>query len=909
MQTSAPSMLRLFVFCCCLSIGYSHAAELKPLSVQISEADQHTGLTLLKATFPATVFQLAGQQNALLAQWRFYCADGALQQLYAAADDTQKQVFLYALVRERRSAEIQFYFAGDRVSFPQQPAHRAILTIDNAQPAQESFLKPWTAARKSMFEHITRIYNTEDDSDRRRGSRRFRNRSGNADELNVFSLFSGEAAIQETLQTQLIAGAADKPVPSGQTLASLQGPEVPSHPFTELLQHSPQGSLAIADLVPAERWFVHIGKPGKALQWADRLAAAGAELSGMQQQNYIDQALLDRYLRRLHLSRDFVTQLGPLAAQAALFGPDLYLQYGSNLTLLVEAPQSAVLNTLLKIMLGVAGTGREVTAYGNSAQPAYFASHGRWLIFSTSRAEAEAALFLAQNDGYSSLGRSDEFRYMLGQLPPAPDGQGFYLYLSDPFIRAMVGPKIKISQARRHHARARLHLTTDAALLHRLDHGRAASLEDLLKLGYVQPHWLKSWEGDEIRLDEQGWPYSFMYGTLAAMTPLDDIAVQTLSEQEREAYQRYVEEYSRFWRTTFDPIGIRVEVADTVRVETLILPLIQNSIYDMVRGAIGGEPVAITLPALSPEPVTTLSLKLSDVVREEIRRDRWLRKIGLLEQLGDSVHIALYDNDPILGLGSADVLGSFSGPWLSAGMRGDFLYWGLMGALFTQPVALFVELKHSGPVDLMSVYKLAEGFSMGFGSDSTLERLGERGWVFTWSLENIIRLHLYIRQVDNYLVISNRQFDYRAQENGPGSSVKANAGLKVDFTQLRAMLPTLHLHQMQRRGQAELKTAGRLLPFLLLGAADVEQAGARHQAIFGERPASVPGSRWVWRPEVLELQHSLFGSPRQSRVPAYFELSAEQRKAGLFTGLAGLDLSFRFVDEGVRVILQLKPNK
>ncbi len=45
-------------------------------------------------------------------------------------------------------------------------------------------------------------------------------------------------------------------------------------------------------------------------------------------------------------------------------------------------------------------------------------------------------------------------------------------------------------------------------------------------------------------------------------------------------YQDFVARYSQYWRRFFDPIAIRVQVTpEQYRVETIILPLIDNSLY------------------------------------------------------------------------------------------------------------------------------------------------------------------------------------------------------------------------------------------------------------------------------------------------------------------------------------------
>src|SRR5690606_27366980 len=76
------------------------------------------------------------------------------------------------------------------------------------------------------------------------------------------------------------------------------------------------------------------------------------------------------------------------------------------------------------------------------------------LIFSSSEQEIDTIL-QTMKGGVPSLGHSAEFRYMLTQLAPT-DNTAAYVYLSDPFIRRLTGPALKIAQMRRLEIKARL---------------------------------------------------------------------------------------------------------------------------------------------------------------------------------------------------------------------------------------------------------------------------------------------------------------------------------------------------------------------------------------------------------------------------------------------------------------------
>ena len=901
------------------------AEVLEPLAVSVTDPTQTSGLSVAEIALPADAFyQFA--ETFYADQWQVVSRSGELQQLYFSSEPYADVVFLYGLVRMPRANVLDIYYAPDWEHY--EPAFTVVAPLDEAQPGPYVLLSKWAGVRNSVFSRYVVDSQAEsqllrlwmrvaesaygvpqgavgDDVDSRR------QRPWTM--LNAFSLFSGEAAIQETLQQQLLESREPVQV-APETISELSGPDIVSHPYDKLLGDRRGGDLPLARLTPPARYFVYSNHPAGTLDWLDRAAAIGFDVVGLQQKSYLRRELIDRYLARLHLTRAQVRSLSALARRLALFGPDLFLTDGSHITLLVEIDDSPLLDDFLSLALPASpGTGG-IRSYGDDP-PAYFARHGQFMILSTSREEAAAALALAKNGGRGSLGESAEFRYMLTLLSPPTDVSGMFIYFSDPFIRAMVGPRKKIAQLRRQQARTRLHLVTAAALLYEMDQGRPADLDSLLSLGYVEPDWLQSWEGDSTELDSGAIARSRLYGTLAQMTPLQDLDIVAVDVSERDAYQAYVQDYSRFWRTYFDPIAVRIDIGEPLRIETLILPLVQNSIYEMVEAALGGEPVTMALPEQAPQPITTLSVKVphrivEGLVAAEIHRDR----IGfrLLERLGDSLHIALYDNDPLVVLGSADLLGAFSGVWLNGGIgSSDFLYWGLLGSLLTQPLTVFAELENAeDALDKVAVEDFVWDLALDsdFGEDS-LEQLGEdgsRGWVYTLNLEEILRFHLYIQRLGKYLAVSNRPFNFQPQPANVAAR-EANARLHIDFGRIEKLAPTLYLHQMQRRSSAEMKNIGRLLPFMLLGMDSVQAALERHRRIYGSVPAHAEGGEWIWRARARDLESSVFGSLWVPKLPSFYDRSAETKPTGLLDELKALDLRFRFEKEGARIELQLTP--
>ena len=924
--------------------------SIEPIAIEISKPSQTEDLTVLKFNLP---LQALIADNT--AEW--WCLNSefkgdalrwlvpersclSVDQLKRSTNPESFAMTWYALLNTKGILNIDFSLTTSR----QQDALPISVNIDLAQAktGKPVLLSEWAEARNALLEsyryqyfgptrtsgwgvpaadslanqnllaHWQTIaalhYGIEDT--RLKSNTGRRNRPGNR--INAFSLFSGEAAIQETLQQQLLTtDESNHNAALNRHIEELSGPDAPSHPFQQLLAGRAGGELPIARLVPEDRWFLYISDPNRAMNWLEEVASNVNQLAGLSQQSYFDRELVEQYLQRLHFSTEFIERFSPLTKQAALFGPDLYLQHGSHITLVAQAPKMPGLSLLLKALLGLSESEGEVYSYGDKPA-AYFARHDQWLIFSTSYDEVRQALQLARTDGKDSLGESTEFRYMAEQLPPAENG--LYLYLSDPFIRAMTGPKIKIGQLRRHQARARLQLLTAASMLYQADQGRTPKLEELVSSRYIDPNWLQDSHGDKIVLNDAHQFRSSLYGSLSQMTPLSDFAIDAISEVEAEGYQQYVDDYSRFWRTTFDPIAVHIEVGEAVQIETLILPLINNSIYDAVRASIGGTAAKLTMPKVTPAPITALSFKLPIATLQQFegqwlhrsRRNRNQEQGDLLSNaLGGQLHLALFDDEPLIGLGSADLVGAFSGPFLTGRRGGLSLYGGLVASMLIQPAALFIELREGSDVQGL-LNGLSQIADFGFGR-RTLERYGKEGWVYTFNLENIIRYHLYIYQHDRYLVISNRPQPLQI-EPATTSSTIANAALEINFSQIEKLGATLHLHAMQAQQKAWRRSVGQLLPLRWLNTTDANTAQTMYGRVFGLSPQLPPAAQafWPW-PESEQWQASESYLASELDLPAYHELSPQEKLIGPFSTLERLRVDFKLVDEGVRVSLQLIP--
>ncbi len=140
----------------------------------------------------------------------------------------------------------------------------------------------------------------------------------------------------------------------------------------------------------------------------------------------------------------------------------------------------------------------------------------------------------------------------------------------------------------------------NAAMLFRTETGRAPkSLEELAETkcapGVFGKGDLAHPDGGTYSLSADGMSgVCSKYGRAEALTPIIEHLVTEVSGEEGEEYQDFVREYNEYWRTYFDPIAIRVQATGKqYRLKTLILPLIDNSIYSTMAQLMGGKPVAL----------------------------------------------------------------------------------------------------------------------------------------------------------------------------------------------------------------------------------------------------------------------------------------------------------------------------
>lgn len=737
------------------------------------------------------------------------------------------------------------------------------------------------------------------------GAEGFGRRRGNT--TGIFNVLGGRAAIQETLQLQDIQADPAQAAESGEIpIRDIPGVEVKSHPFEEMLGGQPGGRIPLAEVIPADRLFAYFPKPAGLISWLDGgaefLFNTGSSATG----RALEYGLSERYLTALGMDRDWMRRLLDSGAveEIAVMTPDLFLIDGTEITAVARLKNPVVAAGLLQL-LGIRNLDQVFERRGAHGESSYWAKRGDLLMISTHKGELENALKLSAAGGKNSLGNSAEFRYMLTKLP-LQDATRAFVYLSDPFIRRLVGPETKIPQYRRIHARGELEALAAGSLLRRLDGHEGGTISDLVAKHYVS----KPLVATDAATDPECGAVSAKFGPLPRMNSLLDLGITTASKRESDAYRMYLENYNRYWRRYFDPIALRLDQpeAGAYELSVFILPLIDNSIYNGLREILadGRDGASLKIPVIEPEPVAMLSMNLNDETWSETGGEMlegFMQQVGIdgaiLDSLGPDIHVAIADADPILELGSGELSQVFG-----AGMDGnDMLAIPAIVSMFTRPTAICIGLGDAAAV------RRALDSSVGrktriSGEDvsGSLYKVADRdGWIYRLNFFGMISLRLGIEVQDRFLVIRNMPLTTPFRITGAKDADLPGAGIRLSPRACRMQLPALFASAAERERSAAFNGIADLQPLLLTGAKTVGEAADLHKAWFGFRPRHPGGGEWNW--DGRNMASSRYGSLHQPMQPDY---KADDHDFGPLRRVDSVELGMRFEEDGLRSVARWK---
>src|SRR5262249_8694428 len=302
---------------------------------------------------------------------------------------------------------------------------------------------------------------------------------------DLFSTFTGALAVQESLQLDTMRGerpgrnpalgrdpanpnppaiAPPKNLPEKVDVRKLVGPTVQSHPWEKLLGAKKPDVGPLAGLVPDDFWFAEFRTIARLNEVSALSELWGGHIFTQALGDARSQVTIERIKKQLGLFHLPQKSLDALQIDAvAVTGSDLFLAEGSDVTLLVQSKKLPALLQLVEDVSDLRGT-KEEGRYLDIGYTHLSTPDGALNVYSATprpdlhvRSKSSTPFRRVREtvagktpDGQTPrrLGESQEFQYIRTLMQRGAAEEDGFVYLSDPFIRRLVGPQLKLTERR-----------------------------------------------------------------------------------------------------------------------------------------------------------------------------------------------------------------------------------------------------------------------------------------------------------------------------------------------------------------------------------------------------------------------------------------------------------------------------
>jgi len=811
-----------------------------------------------------------------------------------------------------------------------------------------------------------------------------RNRRGPQRRVDLFALFTGALAVQETLQLDTMRGdqnapAADEADPAKNVvkISNLRGPTVKSHPWGKMLaaRHLAGDKADISPLascVPEDQYYVLFRSLTKLLETADVGDLWGAHLFAQAAKSAKTHQTTARLKEQLAMKTDPITRpfYDMVVDEVAMTGSDLYFVEGSDVTFLFRVKQPQVFRLRMDGFLAAAEKSREdaVRSTGKVEGVEYvhvftpdraihvFSAYPKpdLHVRSNSKVALQRVLKAVSGKGdVKRLGDATELKYIRTLMQRGDKREDGFVYLSDPFIRRLVGPQMKLAERRRMICYNHLRMIGHAAMLYRTQFGnKPQSLGQLVETDCLPERFgQKKFRcpcGGEYKLSADGTvAVCSHHGRADQLVPCCEIPLQRVTEREAKQYKDFVVAYSRYWRRFFDPIAVRIQVTPKqYRAETIILPLIDNTVYTGLAAVLGGEPEPLDALPVPKRNIFTIAVRLN---KEQLLKrkgwlqefDRDLKQIGYeqrpgdvtVEQLltrgvGNQIGMHIYDASPMFDFNLTGFLGEMLGSFRGRGRWFDdeLVPISFLVASLNSPVYISVPVNDAQIVDkfiaqldivLAALARHEPRFGW-FNPDFDfyrvpLETKDERIRCYAMSI-GPIKWRMFFARIDKGLYIASKRFilddlaaaaKQKKTDDGPG----AHGMVRVRPEHWDEVLPAFQLGWAESSRQACLNNLGPLSSVArAIHAAGDGKIDSRRVHREADRLHAVhffcpDGGRYEAAPDgkhVVCSVHGTAGAPRQLPAPA-----PKSPMGRLMKDFSGLTTQLIFLEDGLHAIVTI----
>ncbi len=458
---------------------------------------------------------------------------------------------------------------------------------------------------------------------------------------SLYDTTTGAAAIAESLALRRMAGVFG-PDDQKRTIdiKNVQGIDVAEHPWEKMMAGKKAADEPLAKMVPHDNYYVGFKSMRAFNELSDLLDEWGSGLNNAWQATSRDYRLKQRYEQQLCLrSTTLGRTLGPLVIkELALTGSDAYLREGSDVTIIFHVNNKGL------FLGGVDAFLKEARQKFGDSLTESKSTHLEIPIESYVTPQREVSCHRAVFDDYIVYSNSPvglrrvldcykgkskrlsevlDFQYMRTIFQADDKGEDGFVFLSDAFIRQLVGPASKIKEKRRIEALTSLYMIAHGALFTAWETGKMpVAHRDVLAGANLKPREVPMPEGKPAAWDAtRQLALSDAYNTIHFATPLVELPIDKVTEGESRQYDQFRREYLGLWRQYFDPIGLRFSLKEgQIKLDTYILPLVQNSQYNELRRVTGDGTVSLDVGAIGPATIFQYMMHLSPAVqrREEL---------------------------------------------------------------------------------------------------------------------------------------------------------------------------------------------------------------------------------------------------------------------------------------------------
>jgi hypothetical protein len=493
-----------------------------------------------------------------------------------------------------------------------------------------------------------------------RGARR-----GDFFDHQLYETTTGAAAITESLQLRRMNAVGPRTDEKRTTpVAKLRGIDIAEHPWAAMMGDKKPAPENIARLVPHNNYYIHFKRIARFLEFNELLDQWGTNITRAYEVTSRDHRLKDRYQQQLCLRSTLLGKtLGPLVIKGiALTGNDAYLREGSDLAVIFEVSQRKLFLAAVQPFITEARTKfgarlkESKTKYEDVDIESFVtplrevslhrASLGDFVVYANSPVGVRRIIDTHGGRG-KRLADSLDFQYMRTIFRHDDADEDGFAFLSDAFIRNLVGPASKIKERRRLEALVSLNMVTHGAMYTSWESGKdPISGANLMQTAGLKREELPMPEGKPAFWDTENLAaVSDVYNTIHFATPLVEVPIDDVTRTEAAEYERFRLEYLGLWRQFFDPIGMRLSMKDgKVKLDTYILPLIENTRYNELRRVTGQKTVRIDPGSLSSKTLMQYVVRLNSNLEQ---RQGWIGWFGGLRGEFSPLTLLIWAMDPV----------------------------------------------------------------------------------------------------------------------------------------------------------------------------------------------------------------------------------------------------------------------